>query len=48
MSSISPNEESSAMYAQSEFSAPVPPEHHLENQYDNEDPNRAMSNYARY
>jgi hypothetical protein len=48
MGSVSPQEEQSAVYMRGEFSEPLSPEHTFDDQYDNEDPNRAMSDYARY
>jgi hypothetical protein len=47
MGSISLEEENSARYDQSEFSAPMSPEHNFQDQFDNEDSNRAASDYAR-
>src|SRR3978361_785893 len=48
MGSVSPQEEHSAVFVQGEFSEPMSSEHNFQEQYDLEDPNRAMSDYARY
>jgi hypothetical protein len=48
MGSVSPQEEHSAAFVEGGYSAPMSSEHNFEDQYDHEDPNRAMSDYARY